>query len=126
MIKKMSDKRKAKGEHLGWNSTIKVKAYSLKRSPIKKISDKSRKLWEECRKKVFEKWGRKCILCEETEGEIHCHHWNFTRTQAPELKYDVDNIVPICKRHHRHNGADLDFYILRNKIKAKIEELKNE
>ena len=36
MIKKISEKRLAKGEKLCWNSTIKAKTYELKRTPIKK------------------------------------------------------------------------------------------
>lgn len=124
MLRRISEKRKAKGERLAWNSTIKAKSYTLKRTQIKKVSDKSKKLWDECRKKVFEKWGRKCILCGETEGEIHCHHWEETRTQNPARKYDVNNCVPLCAHCHRHTGADLEFYILREKIRIKIEELR--
>lgn len=122
MIKRISDKRKAKGERLAWNSTIKAKSYTLKKTRIKKVSDKSRKLWDECRKKVFEKYGRKCLLCGQTEGELHVHHWNFTRTQDPSKKYDIDNLCVLCSKCHNHNGADLEFYILREKIKERLKK----
>lgn len=123
MIKKISDKRKAKGERLAWNSTIKAKSYTLKKSPIKKVSDKARKLWEETRKKVFEIYGKKCLLCGSTEC-IEVHHFDECRSQNPARKYDVTNCVPLCKKHHNHNGVDKNFYLLREHIIKKLEELK--
>lgn len=124
-MKRISDKRLAKGERLGWNSTIAVKPYEWKkRSPIKKVSDKARRLWDECRKAVFERWGHKCILCGATE-RLECHHYQKTRSQDPSLKYDVENIVPLCPHCHNHHGVDERFYELREQIEQKIKELEN-
>lgn len=123
MLRKISEKRKAKGEHLCWNSTIKAKAYTLKKSPIKKISNKARKLWEETRKEVFQIYGKKCILCGSEEC-IEVHHFDQTRSQNPARKYDTTNLVPLCKKCHNHNGVDERFYALREIIIAKLKELK--
>jgi 5-methylcytosine-specific restriction endonuclease McrA len=122
-MKKISDKRKAKGEVMCWNSTIKAKVYILKKSPIRKVSKKSATLWNKARNECFEKWGKKCFLCGETQGELHCHHWQATRSQEPSRKYDLDNLVPLCKRCHSHNGVDKRFYELKNDIENKMKGL---
>lgn len=121
MIRKISEKRLAKGEKLGWNSTIKAKAYSLKKTPIKKISDKASKLWQEARKLCLARFGHKCILCGATDGEMHVHHWDETRVQNPSRKYDQTNLVVLCRKCHFHSGADANFYRLRDRI-AKVLE----
>lgn len=123
MIKKISDKRKALGERLGWNSTIKAKFYTLKKSPIRKVSKKSAKLWEKTREEVFKIYGHKCILCG-SEENIEVHHFQVTRTQDPSRKYDTTNLVPLCSRCHSHNGADEKFYILREKINERLNSTK--
>lgn len=122
MLRKISEKRKAKGEKLCWNSTIKAKSYTLKKSPIKKVSDKAKKLWEETRKQVFQIYGKKCILCG-SEEHIEVHHFDQTRSQNPARKYDTNNLVPLCNKCHNHNGVDNRFYVLRDRIIAKLKEL---
>ena len=120
-MKRISDKRKAKGERLCWNSTIKAKAYTLKRTPLRKVSQKAKSLWTACRKAVLEKWGNKCFLCGRT-GELHIHHFRYTRTQEPSKKYDLDNLCPLCPACHNHNGADARFYELKHLILKKLGE----
>lgn len=125
MIKRISDKRREKGEKLAWNSTIKAKPYTLKRTPIRKVSQKAKSLWDKCREEVFSIYGRKCLLCG-SEEEIHVHHYEETRVQNPARKYDITNLVPLCGKHHNHTGADERFYKLRELIKNKLKELNHE
>lgn len=120
MIKRISDKRRAKGIRLGWNSTIKARFYTLKKSPIRKVSKKSAQLWEKTRQEVFKIYGHKCLLCG-SEENLHVHHFQVTRTQDPSRKYDVTNLVPLCEKCHKHNGADERFYVLREKINERLD-----
>lgn len=122
MLRKISMKRLQKGEKLAWNSTIKAKAYTLKKSPLRKVSKKSASLWSKARKECLERYGNRCCLCGAENCEIHIHHWNYTRSQAPALKYDVSNLVPLCKHCHNHNGADARFYEIRKEILMKHKE----
>lgn len=122
MIRRISEKRLKKGERLAWNSTIKAKSYTLKKSPLKKISQKSAKLWAEARKICLERFGHKCFLCGATKN-LHCHHWQFTRTQDPSKKYDQDNLVMLCEKCHNHNGADEAFFRLKERITKKLQSL---
>lgn len=119
-IRKISEKRLKKGETLCWNSTIKAKKYTLKKSPIRKVSKKSANLWAEARKKCFERYGKKCFLCGAT-GELHCHHWQEARSQNPARKYDIDNLCVLCSRCHNHHGVDKRFYELKNDIEKKLK-----
>lgn len=119
MLKKISNKRLAKGEKLAWNSTIKAKAYTLKKSPLRKVSKKSASLWSKARKECLERYGNRCFLCGAENCEIHIHHWQETRSQNPARKYDITNCVPLCSKCHNHNGVDARFYELREMIAKK-------
>ena len=120
MIRKISEKRLSKGEKLCWNSTIKAKAYTLKKSPLRKVSRKSANLWEKAKKECLEHYGKRCFLCGAENCEIHIHHWQETRSQNPARKYDQTNLVPLCSKCHNHHGVDDRFYELRDKIKFKM------
>lgn len=122
MIRKISEKRLKKGERLAWNSTIKAKSYTLKKSPIRKVSKKAASLWAEARRICLNKFGHKCLLCGAT-GELHVHHWEETRTQNPSRKYDQSNLVPLCPCCHNHNGADERFFRLKERITKKLQSL---
>lgn len=123
MLRKISKKRLAKGEKLAWNSTIKAKSYTLKKTPIKKVSDKQAKLWNEAREKCLDIWGHKCFLCGASEKDgavLHAHHYLYTRSQRPDLKYNQSNLCCLCSKCHNHHGVDDRFYELRDKIKFKM------
>lgn len=123
-MKKISDKRKSKGEKLCWNSTLKAKAYSLKRTPLKKVSKKTLNLWNQARKECFENYGKRCFLCGADNCELHIHHWDETRSQNPARKYDLTNLVPLCKHCHSHHGVDARFYELKKQIGKKMNEIR--
>lgn len=120
MLNKISKKRLASGVKLGFNSTFASKKYEMKKSPLKKVSDKQAKLWKEAREECLRIWGHKCFLCGNDKGEIHIHHWQATRSQNPARKYDQTNLVPLCKKCHNHNGVDARFYELKEKIERKM------
>lgn len=126
MIKKISDKRLAKGEKLCWNSTISAKKYTLKKSSLKKVSDKQSRLWKEARAKCLDIWEHKCFLCgaEESKGAIlHAHHAFYTRSQRPDLKYEQWNLVCCCDKCHNHQGVDARFYKLKEQIENKLSSI---
>jgi len=54
------------------------------------------KLAREC---CFERDGYTCRSCGQRGGKLNAHHvWPFQR--FPEWKYDVWNLVTLCKRCH--------------------------
>lgn len=123
MLRKISKKRLAKGERLAWNSTIKAKSYTLKKTPIKKVSDKQAKLWNEAREKCLDIWGHKCFLCGASEKDgaiLNAHHYLYTRSQRPDLKYNQSNLCCLCSNCHNHHGVDNRFYQLQNLIQNKL------
>lgn len=124
MLRKISSKRLAKGERLAWNSTIKSKSYTLKKTPLRKVSKKSANLWVKAREECLKIWGNKCFLCGAENCEIHIHHWEETRSQNPARKYDQTNLIPLCRCCHCHNGVDTKFYELKEKIKNKLKYIK--
>lgn len=112
-----------------WNSTLNTESKKhremrlagllpKKTYKIAKVSKKSASLWAKARKECLIAYGNKCFLCGAT-GELHVHHWMYTRTQRPDLKYDQSNLVPLCPRCHNHTGADQRFYELKNMIQNK-------
>lgn len=126
MIKKISDKRLAKGEKLCWNSTLSAKKCTLKKSSLKKVSDKQSRLWKEARAICLDNWEHKCFLCgaEESKGAIlHAHHGFYTRSQRPDLKYEQWNLVCCCDKCHNHHGVDARFYELKKQIIDKLSSI---
>jgi HNH endonuclease len=53
------------------------------------------RLW---RKQVFEKYGKKCLLCQGTY-RLAAHHI-LPKREHPELQFDVNNGVPVCHKCH--------------------------
>ena len=85
---------------------------------IAKTSKKSAGLWAKARRECIKTYGNKCFLCGRT-GTIHIHHWMYCRSQRPDLKYDQDNLIPLCELCHNHCGNDSRFYELQTLIKNK-------
>lgn len=86
-------------------------------------SKKSASLWAKARRECLKTYGNKCFLCGRT-GTIHIHHWMWCRSQRPDLKYDQDNLIPLCELCHNHSGPDKRFYELQTLIKNKKEKIK--
>ena len=123
MLNKISKKRLEKGEKLAWNSTIKAKSSALKKTPLKKVSDKQARLWKETREECLNIWGHKCFLCganEKNGAILNAHHYLYTRSQRPDLKYVQSNLCCICANCHNHHGVDDRFYQLKDLITNKL------
>ena len=117
-----------------WNSTLNTESKKhremrlagllpKKTYKIAKASKKPASQWAKARRECLKLYDNKCFLCGAT-GELHCHHWRYTRTQRPDLKYDQDNLCILCSRCHNHTGADKRFYELQTLIKNKKGETK--
>ena len=51
--------------------------------------------WKEFRKKVFQKYGRKCSQCPATKS-LHIHHLHYGNIFHEEL----EDVIVLCKKHH--------------------------
>lgn len=91
------------------------------RKALAQMSKKTRQRVKDYRQATFERWGKKCFLCERElpERYLDCHHI-LGRTNGD----DVENIVPLCNRFsgckaHNHSGKDKRFYELQELILRK-------
>lgn len=60
--------------------------------------------WLTLRYQILLKYGRKCMCCNTTEGEIHVDHIK-PRSKYPELALDPDNLQVLCKACNLGNLA---------------------
>jgi hypothetical protein len=95
-------------------SPIKRGSKQLRRfTPIKQISDKRRRenrtVWPAVRAAMFERHGEVCYAAD-LVPEVECWHpagvrldpqHVAPRSVAPGLRLAVDNLVPVCRAHHR-------------------------
>ena len=81
------------------------------------VSKKSASLWAKARRECLERYGHRCFICGRSDLPISIHHWQYCRSQRPDLKYDQDNLIPVCPLHHDHHGPDARFYELQDIIK---------
>ena len=56
--------------------------------------------WKEWRRKVFERDNFVCRICGKKGGTLNAHHIK-KRSLFPELKYNVDNGITLCKSYHQ-------------------------
>jgi len=56
----------------------------------------------EYRKRCLEAKGRECSVCE-AGGSVLVHHIDGDRSNN-----DLENLVPLCEKHHRHVHAGYD------------------
>ena len=75
---------------------MKIKVTKKQLNKEKKKIDKG--LLNVWKKKGTLKWGSSCEICDSMEY-VQGHHF-FPQKNYPQLKYDVDNYVPLCRSHH--------------------------
>jgi len=77
--------------------------------------------WRKKADKACQEWGRKtykkCLVCGKP---ISCLHHYYPKSTSSALRYDEDNLIPICVGCHfsHHNGNPA--------IQNKINEVKGE
>jgi len=66
--------------------------------------------WQRVRYVILTKYGRTCMLCRTTEGEMHVDHIR-PRSKFPDLELDPDNLQVLCKACNlgKSNLDDTDF-----------------
>jgi len=52
--------------------------------------------WQVLRYSVLRKYGRKCMACSKTEGQMHVDHIK-PRSRYPELELNFDNLQVLCR-----------------------------
>jgi 5-methylcytosine-specific restriction endonuclease McrA len=65
--------------------------------------NEDRRRWERLRQQVFKRYGRRCMRCGRTSGEMHVDHIKPWR-DFPELRYDQDNMQVLCCSCHEWKG----------------------
>ena len=71
---------------------------------IRKLKKQADDLWKI---KVMEKYGRVCTICPNIASDPH--HY-FIKGNFSNLRYSLENGVPLCRKHHMdiHNRQDPD------------------
>jgi 5-methylcytosine-specific restriction endonuclease McrA len=59
--------------------------------------------WLAFRKKVFARYGRKCMKCGTTKGPIQVDHI-IAYCKRPDLEYDINNTQILCRRCNKQKG----------------------
>ena len=63
-----------------------------------RLSVINRRIWNLVRNKVLSIHNHKCIVCGCPEP-LDIHH--LVPREVTPLRYDIDNLVPLCKSHHK-------------------------
>ena len=79
---------------------------------LKQLQSKADKLLQTKGRKVFDK----CEIC---GAPIHCLHHFFTKSSSARLRYEWDNMIPICQgchfKHHTSFDPHINVTILRKR-----------
>lgn len=78
-----------------------------RRTNKQKLRSRADKLWFGA---VLLKYGDKCEVC--GEQAVQAHHF-FPKSLYPALRYDIDNGVPLCMKHHflHHHRGDPSIHL---------------
>ncbi len=75
------------------------------RNHRKQNNEYDRKSRKKRREQLYEKIGRKCVLCENTEKIAKiCFHEKYGKKHKHYLKYykkHYEDFLPLCNKHHR-------------------------
>ncbi len=90
-----------------------------------KLRQEADKLW---RQRVMDRWGMNCEICGSPVADFH----HFIRKgECQYLRLNVDNGVPLCRKHHRmidHRGSEekekIEGQIIARRGKAWYDNLK--
>lgn len=63
--------------------------------------------WLKLRYAVLIKYGRKCMLCHETEGQMHVDHI-IPKSRAPQLALAMSNLQILCRACNIGKGDSCD------------------
>ena len=71
--------------------------------------------------KLMQMWGRlnytKCLICGK---KMSCLHHYYPKSSSSTLRYDEDNLIPICQGcHFRHHNGDPSIHNTVNEKKGK-------
>ena len=75
------------------------------KSALKKLEDK---LWEECRRIIFEQYGNNCYTCTQKNlvgRNLHCGHMWAKGSLGASLKYDLRILRPQCYNCNMNLGG---------------------
>jgi len=83
----------------------------------KKERNRKDKEWS---KKVKERDGNKCVICDR-EDYLHAHH--IIPRERKELRWDIDNGISLCVSHHKYsyeisahkNSLKFIFWFMKNR-----------
>ena len=75
------------------------------------INTEHARRWQSLRKKVLRLYGRTCMRCGSTSGEMHLDHVKAW-AKFPDLRYDPGNLQVLCRECHawkEAQGTEIDF-----------------
>ena len=109
---------KQKGMELKINKSLQNKGTELtKNTELKKQNDKAKAKWEEVRNQVLERDNHKCVVCGKPATQVHHIH---LRSKRKDLLYEINNLVSLCDKHHRHQSTEG-----LEKVNSRIARAKN-
>ena len=70
--------------------------------------------------RLMQEWGRKtyrkCMIC---ERDISCLHHYFPKSKSSALRYDEENLIPICNGCHlQHHTGNPEIHNIINDLKG--------
>ncbi|MCK9428748.1 MAG: HNH endonuclease [Candidatus Omnitrophica bacterium] len=78
-----------------------AKEKKITKAYLKKLAKRdSNKRYKEWGNSVKDRDGRACVICKETKL-LNAHH--IIPREIPEFRWDVDNGVSLCPKHHKFN-----------------------
>ena len=114
----------SKDSNLKKTSTLKNKGTELKKeTELKKQNEKSKSKWLTIREEALIRDNHKCVVCGKPATQVHHIH---LRSKRKDLIYEINNLVSLCDRCHRHQSDENLEWVNRRIARAKdmtLEEL---